>query len=155
MRYLKVSRLFSALFLLLFLTIPAWSANGGVEVASDNLRLEERSGIVNFEGNVHVRLTDAALTCDLLTVRTSKDDPSTVRAGEASGNVVLQRGGDRVEAGKAAFDLEKGTVELTGSPRLVRTGSTITAGRITYSLEDGTASFEGPVNAVFTSPGDR
>ncbi len=145
----------SLLLLILFLTVPAWGADAGVEVNSDNLRIEERSGVIHFEGNVHVRLADAALTCDLLTVRTSQNDPSSVREGEASGNVVLERGGDRIEAGKATFDLVGGKVELIGRPRLTRADSTITSRRITYSLEDGTASFEGPVKAVFTSPEDQ
>jgi lipopolysaccharide transport protein LptA len=143
------------LLLILFLTAPAWAADAGVEVSSDTLRIEERSGVVFFEGNVHVRLADATLTCDLLTVRTLLDDPSSVREGEASGNVVLERGDDRIEAGKAVFDLVGGKVEMTGSPRLTRADSIITARRVTYFLEDGTASFEGPVKAIFTSPEDR
>ncbi len=134
------------------LALPAFAAGEGVQISSDKLRIEERSGAVYFEGNVQVQLAEGALSCDLLTVRTSKEDPSVVREGEATGNVVLERGPDRVLAGKAIFDLVKGSVELTGDPQLTRADSTITAKSITYSLDEGTASFEGPVKAVFSSP---
>ena len=153
----KVTVLLSSFWLplLLVLVLPALAAGEAVQISSDNLRIEERSGVVHFEGNVRVELSDSILSCDILTVRTSRDDPSVVREGDATGNVVLERGSDLVKAGKALFDLEKGTVELTGDPLLTRADSTIMAKSITYSLEDGTASFEGPVKAVFSSPEAR
>ena len=141
--------------MLLVLLLPAWSAGEAVQISSDNLRIEERSGTVHFEGNVQVQLSEGFLSCDLLIVMTSKEDSSVVRKAEATGSVVLQRGADRVQAGKAIFDLEKGIVELTGDPFLTRADSTITARSITYSLDEGTASFEGPVKAVFSSPEDH
>jgi lipopolysaccharide export system protein LptA len=141
-----------SLLLLHILAFNAHAAGEAVQINSDNLRIEERSGTVHFEGNVQVQLSEGVLSCDLLIVMTSKEDSSVVRKAEATGNVVLQRGQDRVQAGKAIFDLEKGNVELTGDPFLTRADSTITARSIAYSLDDGTASFEGPVKAVFSSP---
>ncbi len=92
--------------------------------------------------------------CDSLKVQTDEADPSRILRGEASGNIVLTRGGDRIEAGKAVFNLKSGTVELTGVPRLMREKTTIEAERIVYSLNEGTASFIGPVKALFGVEGD-
>lgn len=134
-------------FLSLASALP--SAEGRVEVFSDALRITDRTGVVHFEGHVRVELEEGMLTCDRLVIRTSADDPSRILSGTAFGNVVLVHGTDRAEADQAVFDLERGTVELKGSPRLLRDSASILADRIVYLLEQGTATLYGPVRAVF------
>ena len=125
-----------------------------MSISSSSLLLQERQGDIRFEGNVEVRMSDIVLTCDLLTVRSDTADPSKILSGKATGNIVLTKGVDRVEATEAVFDLEKGQVVLSGVPRLTREDTTIEAERIIYSIDDGTASFQGPVRALFKSPGE-
>lgn len=125
-----------------------------VRIFSDSLRIVDQTGIIRFEGNVRVEMTEATLVCERLTVRTSEGDPSRVLSGAAVGNVVLERGQERVEAGEANIDVEKGTVELTGSPSLIKGRTIIQANRIVYMLDEGTAAFEGPVKAVFLPEGE-
>ena len=120
-----------------------------VRILSDSLLIMDRSGVVQFEGQVRVQLKGAKLSCDHLVVRTSEEDPSIVLSGTATGHVVMEHGGDRVEAGEARFDLESSTVDLKGSPRLLRDRTTISAERIVYLISEGTATFHGPVKAVF------
>ena len=125
-----------------------------MSISSSSLQLQERQGDIRFEGNVEGRMSDIVLNCDLLTVRTDTADPSKILSGKATGNIVLTKGADRVEATEADFDLEKGQVVLSGVPRLTREDTTIEAERIIYSIDDGTASFKGPVRALFKSPGE-
>jgi lipopolysaccharide transport protein LptA len=125
-----------------------------IRILSDSLRITDQTGVIQFEGSVRVLLTETTLTCDSLTVRTSVEDPSQVLSGRAVGNVVVERGQERVEAGEANFDIEKGTVELTGSPFLIKGRTTIQADRIIYLLDEGTADFQGPVRAVFLPAGE-
>ncbi|UCG39170.1 MAG: hypothetical protein JSV00_02745 [bacterium] len=124
-----------------------------ISILSETLIMQDRTGDVIFEGKVRVSLPDADVSCDRLTVRTSREDLSRVLSGTATGHVVLTREMDRVEADEAHFDLIENTVELTGSPRLSREGTSVEAERIIYRLEKGTATFFGPVRAVFVTPG--
>lgn len=142
--------------MLMLLTSQAWAGpDDGVAISSDRLQIQERTNTIRFEGTVEVVLPDGQLSCDLLIVRADESNPSRIKSGEATGNVILTRGSDRVEAQKALFDLEGGNVELTGSPRLIREETTIQAETIIYSMDQGTASFSGPVKATFRKSGDK
>jgi len=133
----------------------AWAApDKGVTVRSNSLQVQEKTGDIRFEGEVEVHLDDMIMSCDLLTVHADSTDSSKILSGEASGNVVVTKGLDRVEAQLGVFDLKGGSVVLTGTPRLTRDDTTIEAEKIVYSIEDGTASFSGPVRALFKVPGD-
>jgi len=139
----------------LFLAVTALAASDrNVTVHSNSLQILEARGDIRFEGAVEVRMAEIVLICDLLTVHTDNTDTSRIISGEASGNVVMTWGNDRIEAREAVFDLDAGTVEITGVPRLTREETTIEAEKIIYSMEEGTASFSGPVRAFFKATGD-
>jgi lipopolysaccharide export system protein LptA len=145
----------AAAVLILCLAATVWAApDNGVTVRSNGLQIQEKTGDIRFEGEVEVLMADIVMSCDLLTVHADDADASRILSGEASGNVVMTRGPDRVEAQFAVFDLETGIVELTGVPRLTREETTIEAEKIVYSITEGTASFSGPVKALFKAPGD-
>ena len=146
---------YMAAFIMVFFTVTAWAASDkSVTVNSTSLQFEEKTGDIRFEGDVEVRMDEFVLSCDLLVVQADEIDPSRILSGRASGNVVLTRGNDRVQAEEAVFDLKIGKVELTGGPQLIREESTIKAEKIVYSIEEGSASFEGPVRALFKAAGD-
>ena len=149
------SLVYAAAVVITLLTTAAWAASdNGVTVNSDSLQIQEKTGDIRFEGKVEVRIADVVLSCDFLTVHADEADTSRVVSGKASGNVVLTRGTDRVEAQEAVFDLEAGDVQLTGVPRLTREETTIEAEKIIYSIAEGTVSFSGPVRALFKTLGD-
>ena len=52
------------------------------------------------------------------------------------------------EAAEAAYDVEKGTVVLTGDAIVTRGESVLAGDRIEVSLKDGTASVQGGVRTV-------
>ncbi len=142
------------LIICLSLATAAWAAvDKDVTVRSNSLQIQEKTGDIRFEGEVEVRMADVVLICDLLTVYADEVDPSRILSGEASGNVVMTRGNDKVESQQAVFDLDAGNVEFIGAPRLTREGTTIEAEKIVYSVEEGTASFSGPVKALFKALG--
>lgn len=146
---------YMAAVLIMCLATAGWAASDkGVTVRSNSLQINEKTGDIRFEGEVEVRMAEVVLRCDLLIVHADDADPSKIFSGEASGNVVMIRGNDRVEAQEAVFDLKAGNVELTGAPRLIREEATIEAEKILYSIEKGTAFFSGPVRALFKVPGD-
>jgi len=125
------------------------AADTDITIQSKTLEIQEKSGAISFEGGVEVLMGEITLTCDLLTVHAGSADPTAIVSGEATGNVVMKRGTETVQAQMAVFDLEAGNVELTGSPRLTREDTAIEAVRIIYSIEEGKASFVGPVRAIF------
>jgi lipopolysaccharide transport protein LptA len=153
-----MKRLIVGAMILTMFSSPGWTQTAGegdvVKIFSDSLQIMDRTGQVQFEGNVRAELSETILSCDKLFVRTSERDPSKVTSGMASGNVVMVRGQERIEAQEARFDLESATVDLTGSPRLLKGKTTILAERIVYMLDEGTAVFHGPVSAVFVAEGE-
>lgn len=152
---MKKFKRYAVVFLIMCLSSAAWAApEDEVTIRSNTLQIQEKKGDIRFEGEVEVRMELIVLNCDLLTVHADEADPSKILSGKASGNVVMTRGSDRVEAREAVFDLEAGKVELTGVPRLTREETTIEAEKIIYSIEEGTASFQGPVRAIFKGPED-
>jgi len=137
------------------LAVPAWAApETGVTIHSNTLQIQEKKGDIRFEGEVEVHMEGIVMSCDLLTVHADSADPSRILSGEATGNVILTKGSDTVQAREAVFNLEAGKVELTGSPRLTREETTIEAERIVYSIDEGKASFAGPVRALFKTSAD-
>jgi len=130
----------------------AVDAVDGVRINSDSLRILDQSGEIRFEGRVLVEFEGARMECDSLLLKISEDDPPRILGGTARGSVVIKSGEDKATADQARIDMEKGMVELSGSPRLERGGAMISAQRILYRLDEGTADFNGQVRAEFAGP---
>ncbi len=122
-----------------------------INVRAQNLVIEEVTGEIRFEGEVNLEYEGAEMTCRTLILFTDEAGNGDVVRGEATGEVVVSRSGDRLEAGKALFDMRKGVIELEDSPHLERAGNSISAIRIIYEIDSGQARFEGPVRARIIS----
>ena len=123
-----------------------------IEVRSDSMTMNEKTGEIRFEGQVKVTASEGELTCDRLTLLPVEGAVGQVRYGRAEGNVVVTRQGDALRADRAEVDVPAGRIELSGSPTLSRGPSRIRAVRITYTLADRAAVFAGPVEAVIVAP---
>lgn len=88
------------------------------------------------------------LSADSVTVVYAEGGQSRIRSLNATGGVTLVSGPDAAEAAEAAYDVEKGTVVLTGDAIVTRGESVLAGDRIEVSLKDGTASVQGGVRTV-------
>ena len=119
-----------------------------VEVTAESLRVNQDTGEAVFTGNVLIGQGEMRLSADSVTVVYAEGGQSRIRSLNATGGVTLVSGPDAAEATEAAYDVEKGTVVLTGDAIVTRGESVLAGDRIEVSLKDGTASVQGGVRTV-------
>ena len=119
-----------------------------VEVTAESLRVNQDTGEAVFTGNVLIGQGEMRLSADSVTVVYAEGGQSRIRSLNATGGVALVSGPDAAEAAEAAYDVEKGTVVLTGDAIVTRGESVLAGDRIEVSLKDGTASVQGGVRTV-------
>ena len=119
-----------------------------VEVTAESLRVNQDTGEAVFTGNVLIGQGEMRLSADSVTVVYAEGGQSRIRSLNATGGVTLVSGPDAAEAAEAVYDVEKGTVVLTGDAIVTRGESVLAGDRIEVSLKDGTASVQGGVRTV-------
>lgn len=137
------------------LPVQAYSASGKeIDIRAETLQIEESRGEIRFQGAVTLQYEEVEMSCEILVLYTEGGEAGEVVRGEAIGEVVIRRQEDRIEAGRALFDLRKGIIELEESPLLTRGNQRISSSRMIYEIDKGIARFEGPVRARILSAGD-
>lgn len=125
-----------------------------VEVAADNLSVNQADGSAVFTGNVVIGQGEMRLSADRVTVVYAGGGQSRIRSLDAEGNVTLVSGPDAAEARAATYDVETGNVTLTGDVVLTQGQNVLTGDRMLVNLESGTAQVEGRVRSVL-QPGSN
>ncbi|MDO5370197.1 lipopolysaccharide transport periplasmic protein LptA [Paracoccus sp. (in: a-proteobacteria)] len=129
-------------------------ADAPVEVTSDSLRVNQDTGEAVFTGNVLIGQGQMRLSAQSVTVVYAEGGQNRIRSLNATGGVTLVSGPDAAEAAEAVYDVETGTIVLTGDAIVTRGDSVLAGDRIEVSLDDGTASVSGRVRTVL-QPGQN
>lgn len=124
-----------------------------VEVSADSLSVNQSAGTAIFTGNVLIVQGDMRLAAPRVLVVYDEEDDAIARL-EATGGVTLVSGEDAAEAARADYDIDAGTIVLTGEVLLTQGRNAIGSERMVVRLEDGAAELSGRVRTVL-SPGDR
>ncbi|QLH14318.1 lipopolysaccharide transport periplasmic protein LptA [Paracoccus pantotrophus] len=119
-----------------------------VEVTADSLTVDQKSGQATFSGNVLIGQGAMRLAADSVTVTYAQGDQRRISALHAQGNVTLASGEDAAEAQAADYDVETGTIVLTGDVLLSQGGNLLAGDKVTVNLESGTAEASGRVRSV-------
>ncbi len=119
-----------------------------VEVASDNLTVNQTDGSALFEGNVVIGQGDMRLSADQVTVQYAEGGQNRIQSLTATGNVTLVSGEDAAEAQKAVYDVEGGNVVLTGDVLLSQGKNVLSGDTVTVDLATGAAQVNGRVRSV-------
>ena len=85
-----------------------------VEVAADNLSVNQADGSAVFTGNVVIGQGEMRLSAAEVHVDYAEGGQNRIRALRASGDVTLVSGPDAAEAQEAVYDVEAGEVTLIG-----------------------------------------
>ena len=104
-----------------------------LEVTADTMEMDFAAKIAVFSGNVRVCDSRMTLTSDKMVITLSLDDE--LKSIEASGHVVIREAKTKrcATAGRAVYDVGRGTIVLTEAPRLSDGSETVwEADRITY-----------------------
>lgn len=118
-----------------------------VEVAADNLSVDQTTGTAVFSGNVVIGQGDLKISAgnvEIIYAETTSDIDRLI----ATGGVTFVTATEAAEAQAADYNLADGLLTLTGDVLLTQGPSAISAQKMIVNLEDGTARMEGRVRTV-------
>jgi lipopolysaccharide export system protein LptA len=118
-----------------------------VEVTADNLDVDQQSGTAIFTGNVVIGQGDLRLSAAKVRV-INRPDGSGISRMIGSGGVTLVSGPDAAEARDADYDIDAGTIIMTGDVLLTQGASALTSDKMVVNLNDGTARMTGRVKTI-------
>jgi lipopolysaccharide export system protein LptA len=119
-----------------------------VEVASDNLTVNQTDGSALFTGNVVIGQGEMRISADQVTVQYAEGGQNRIQTMTATGNVTLVSGADATEAQRAVYDVDSGNVVLTGNVLLTQGRNVLSGDKITVDLASGSAQVNGRVRSV-------
>lgn len=125
-----------------------------VEVAADNLSVNQADGSATFTGNVMISQGAMRLKAGQVTVVYAAGGQQRIRSLRAEGGVTLVNGEQAAEAQSANYDVEGGTVTLSGDVVLNQGQNVLSGNELVVNLADGTASVQGRVRSVL-QPGSN
>lgn len=123
-----------------------------VEVTSDNLSVDQETGVAVFTGNVVVGQGEMRLSAPRVQVIYDQANQAIARM-EATGGVTLVSGPDAAESDRADYSIEDGTIVMTGNVLLDQGLNAISADRMDVQLNDGTAQMRGRVKTIIQQGG--
>lgn len=118
-----------------------------VEVTADSLSVDQKSGSATFSGNVLIGQGEMRLSAARVLV-VYAEDQSRIKRMEARGGVTLVNGQEAAEADAADYDIDAGTIVMTGNVLLTQGASALSAGKMTVDLETGQARMSGRVKTI-------
>lgn len=121
-----------------------------VEVSADSLSVDQENGTAVFDGNVVIGQGEMRLAAGRVLV-VYAEDQSRIRRLEASGGVTLVTGPDAAEAERADYDIDAGTVVMSGDVLLTQGTNALTSDSMTVDLKTGSAEMQGRVKTVLQS----
>lgn len=124
-----------------------------VEVAADQLSVDQAAGTAVFQGNVDVRQGALRLTAGRVLVEYAEGGGAIARL-VASEGVTIANATDAAEAREAIYTIATGAVVMTGDVLLTQGQNALSGQKLTLDLRAGTGVMEGRVQTVFTPAQD-
>ena len=124
-------------------------ASAPVEVAADNLTVDQDTGTATFTGNVQIGQGDLRLSAGRVEVVYGSDTGEIARL-QASNGVTFVTATEAAEAQNADYDIAGGTLTLSGEVLLTQGASAISAERMTVNLATGNAQLTVNLDSVET-----
>ncbi|MCX7558316.1 lipopolysaccharide transport periplasmic protein LptA [Sulfitobacter sp. F26204] len=130
----------------------AQDTNLPVEVTSDNLSVDQETGVAIFSGNVMIGQGEMRLSAPRVLVVYLAEQKGIERM-EATGGVTLVSGPDAAESDRADYSITEGTIVMTGNVLLDQGLNALSADKMTVQLSDGTAQMSGRVKTIIQTGG--
>jgi len=97
-----------------------------VEVSSDELAVDQQTGVAVFTGNVVIGQGDMRLSAGRVEVVYS-ENADGIASMQATGGVTLVSGNDAAEAQRADYSIDDGTIVMRGNVLLAQGASALSA----------------------------
>ncbi|MEM6637692.1 MAG: LptA/OstA family protein [Pseudomonadota bacterium] len=127
-----------------------------VEVTSEELDVDQSTGIAVFTGDVLVIQGEMRLFAERVTVEytpQSTDDSGGINRVLANGEVTIVRGPEAAEGDDAVYTLATGMVVMTGDVMVTQGPNVVLGDRLSVNLDDGAGVVEGNVKTIFQPAG--
>ncbi len=124
-----------------------------VEIKSDTLSVNNADGSALFSGNVLVGQGEMRLAAAEVKVEYAADSRA-IRSLHASGGVTITSGKDAAESQQAVYEIDSGTVVMTGDVLLTQSGNALSGQKLTIRMKTGTGVMEGGVSTTFLPGGN-
>ena len=118
-----------------------------IEITADSLEVKQKEQRAIFHGNVEAVQDDMVLRADVLTVHyrerdqggapTEGGDEPAIKRIDAEGNVFITSPDETAQADAGVYDVDQGTIVLTGAVILTRGEHVIRGDRAEIDLETG------------------
>lgn len=155
-----IVKLFSALLAATLLTavplaapVAADSPFGGfrhdetqpIEIAADNLEVQEEQGVAIFRGKVVAGQGTMRLTADELEVTYGQGGGGTgeINRLQAKGDVFIANGAETAAGDWADYDVSAGQIKMGGAVTLTQGGNVIKGAALTIDLNSGRGAVDG------------
>ncbi len=125
-----------------------------VEVTADNLSVDQATGTAIFTGNVLIGQGEMRLSASRVLVVYRANGDGIARL-EATGGVTLVSGPDAAESERADYDIDKGTILMSGNVLLAQGRNALSSDTMSVRLSDGTAQMSGRVRTVLQTGGNN
>lgn len=122
-----------------------------VEIAADQLSINQETGRATFRGSVAVAQGEMRLSAAVIEVEYEDGDSATgeIRRLHASGGVTLVSGSEAAEAQEAVYTIGSSQIVMTGDVLLTQGQNALSGQKLTVNLDAGTGVMEGRVRTVF------
>lgn len=118
-----------------------------VEIAADQLAIDQGSGVATFSGNVLIGQGTLRLSATKVTVE--YQDNGDVKSLRASGGVTFSNGSEAAEAREATYAIGASEIVLTGDVILTQGRNALAGERLTVNLDTGNGTMQGRVRTIF------
>ncbi|MEL6958435.1 MAG: lipopolysaccharide transport periplasmic protein LptA [Pseudomonadota bacterium] len=119
-----------------------------VEITADSLSVDQDTGSAQFQGNVVIGQGDLRLSAGRVDVIYNGNSGDISRLS-AAGGVTFVTATEAAEAQNAEYNLDAGTLVLTGDVLLTQGASAISADTMRIDLTTGAAQMDGRVRTIF------
>ena len=123
--------------------IAGFNSNQPVNYAADRIELQDRQNRVVLSGDVVINQGDLRLTAQRTTVAYTDNGGLRIQRIDATGGVVVTRGGERASGSAGVYDFNRRVIVLSGGVNLRRGSDTLNGGRLTIDLNSGLSSVDG------------
>lgn len=123
--------------------ISGFNSNAPVNYAADRIELQDRQQRVVLSGNVDISQGDLRLRAGRTTVAYTDAGALNIQRLDATGGVVVTRGGETARGEVAIYDFNRRIITMAGGVSLNRGSDNLNGGRLVIDLASGVSSIDG------------
>ncbi len=123
--------------------IAGHNSDAPVNYAADRIELQDKQKRVVLSGNVQISQGDLRLNAGRTTVAYTDDGALRIQRLDATGGVLVTRGGETARGDVAIYDFNRRIITLAGNVGLRRGSDNLNGGRLVIDLASGVSSVDG------------